>query len=145
MPRSMHALAIVAFATACAQTSQPSTTTAPVVSASASAAGSQAAEPPITASAPPSAAAEVPSAEAATGADARFRACQTDADCIAVPRAGCCRNGWKEAVAVTQQDAYAQANACTRTPRPICPMYIARDSRVARCDPQAHLCTMVRP
>jgi hypothetical protein len=61
-----------------------------------------------------------------------------------VPRAGCCDNGWKEAVAVSQKDAYAQANACTRT-RPICPMFKVRDRRVAYCEPQAHLCSMKEP
>ena len=76
---------------------------------------------------------------------AEFRRCRADADCVAVERAGCCHNGWKEAVAATQAEAYASANQCTRSPRPVCPMFRIRDPRVARCEAQTHLCTMVRP
>ena len=153
MPRSMHAFGIATLAAiACAQTSQPPpSTTAPVVSASV------AADPTVVASAAPPGVAPVPTpapttsqaVEAASGGDggagAQFRACKADADCVAVLREGCCHNGWKEAVAVSQTDAYRQANACTRSARPICPMYIARDARVARCDPQSRLCTMTQP
>jgi hypothetical protein len=80
-----------------------------------------------------------------TNVPAQYRACRSDADCVAVTRAGCCSNGWKEAVAVSQKDAYARDLACTTKPRPMCPMYIVNDARVAKCDPQAHLCTMVQP
>ena len=83
-------------------------------------------------------------ATAATGVGDQFRACQTDADCLAVPRAGCCDNGWKEAVAASQADAYAQANACTKQ-RPMCPMFKVRDRRVAYCEPQTRLCSMKQP
>jgi hypothetical protein len=78
------------------------------------------------------------------GVSAEFRGCRADADCIAVERAGCCHNGWKEAVAASQADAYANANPCTKSPRPVCPMFRIRDPRVARCEAQTHLCTMVR-
>lgn len=156
MLRSMHAVAFAMLTlVACAQTSQsPPTTTAPVVSASASvtpdptvvatapvAVSVSAAPAPAPASA---AAAEPTSGEPSAGVGTQFRACRSDRECVAVPRAGCCDNGWKEAVAASQKDAYAQANACTRQ-RPMCPMYRVRDRRVPYCDAQAHLCTMKQP
>jgi TolA-binding protein len=137
MLRSMHAVALALPAlVACAQTSQPPpTTTAPVVSASVSTSTSA----PVASVAP-----EPAPVPAATGVGDQFRSCQSDADCLAVPRAGCCDNGWKEAVAASQTDAYAQANACTRK-RPMCPMFKVRDRRVAYCEPQTHLCSMKQP
>jgi len=137
MLRSMPAVALALPAlVACAQTSQPPpTTTAPVVSATAAA--------PVVSVAPEPAPAPART-PAATGVGDQFRACQSDVDCLAVPRAGCCDNGWKEAVAASQADAYAQANACTRQ-RPICPMFKVRDRRVAYCEPQTHLCSMKQP
>jgi hypothetical protein len=133
----MHAVALALPALgACAQTSQPpSTTTAPVVSASVSTS---------TSATVASVAPEPAPTTAATGVGDQFRACQSDADCLAVPRAGCCDNGWKEAVAASQTDAYAQANACTRQ-RPVCPMFKVRDRRVAYCEPQTHLCSLKQP
>ena len=151
MPRSIHlawtgALLALALA-ACAQTSQqPAAVTAPTASAAAAEASTQAAsasEPPVAASAPE--AGPVGTTDGDGGLAAQFRSCGADADCVAVPRAGCCHNGWKEAVNATQKDAYEQAYACTRTPRPICPMYMVRDTRVARCNAQSHLCEMVKP
>jgi hypothetical protein len=152
MPRSIHATAPVVFLlTACAQ-SQPPSTTAPLTSASTT---SNSPEPIVAASAPPptpdtSLPSTPPVDEAGAvastpGVDPRFRACQADTDCVAVRRAGCCYNGWKEAVATSQADAYSQANACAKARRPPCPMYIVRDMRVARCDTATHLCTMVQP
>jgi hypothetical protein len=150
MLRSIHAAGLATLTVvACAQTSQPPTTTAPIVSASATpdptVAPSASAATPAPVPAPAaSAAMGLPAGDASTGDDAQFRACKADADCIAVPRPGCCNNGWKEAVAASQKDAYAQANACTRQ-HPICPMFRVRDQRVAYCEPQTHLCTMKQP
>jgi hypothetical protein len=159
MRRSTNAWGLVALlATACAQTSQPPGTTAPLASVGAAPAASSAAEPAVQAptspapSSVPAAAAPADTASAREGASggdggvsAQLRACRADADCVAVPRAGCCHNGWKEAVAVSQADAYRNGNPCTKSPRPICPMYMVRDPRVPRCDSQTHLCTLVRP
>jgi hypothetical protein len=64
---------------------------------------------------------------------------------VAVPRAGCCHNGWLEAVAASQKDAYANANACTMAKRPVCPMYIVKDERIAKCEAASHLCVLVKP
>jgi hypothetical protein len=83
-------------------------------------------------------------AEDDAGADPRFRACRTDADCAAVDRVGCCHNGWKEGVASLQKDAYARSFVCPEA-HPICPMYIVRDLRIPKCDERAHLCTMAPP
>jgi hypothetical protein len=78
------------------------------------------------------------------GAPARFRTCNGNADCIAVPRVGCCHNGWNEAVAVSQKDAYEASFVCPEA-HPICAMFIVRDARVPVCDPATHLCTLVSP
>jgi hypothetical protein len=76
------------------------------------------------------------------GAAARFRACSADVDCVAVPRVGCCHNGWNEAVAVTQKDAYAASFVCPEA-HPICAMFLVRDTRVPQCDGATHLCGLV--
>jgi hypothetical protein len=85
-------------------------------------------------------AADGPQAEGT--APARFRACTTDAECVAVPRVGCCHNGWNEAVAASQKDAYATSFTCP-DPHPMCVMMIVRDTRVPRCDGSTHLCGLV--
>jgi hypothetical protein len=152
MPRSILAavLAIALPLAACAQMSQsPTTVTAPTASSAEPKASATSATPEPQPSAAPSAAQPVesigPGAEVDAGAAAQFRGCAKDADCVAVPRAGCCHNGWKEAVAASQRDAYEKANACAITPRPVCPMYIVRDTRIAKCDAQSKLCVMVQP
>jgi hypothetical protein len=105
---------------------------------------------PSAASVPPDAAVEAPSNEAGpeetsdSGALAQFRACALDSECVAVNRVGCCHNGWKEAVASSQAEAYEKSFTCPQA-HPICPMYIVRDSRVPLCDNATHLCTMTRP
>src|SRR5882672_6915411 len=76
------------------------------------------------------------------GAPARFRACNADADCVAVPRVGCCHNGWNEAVAISQRDAYLASFVCPEA-HPICAMFLVRDARVPQCDGATHLCTLV--
>jgi hypothetical protein len=89
---------------------------------------------------PGSNATSVSHATAAT-APARFRACAADADCVAVPGVGCCQNGWNEAVAVSQKDAYAASFVCP-VAHPICAMVVVRDTRQPGCDAAMHLCTM---
>ena len=164
MPGSSLAAGFVALAlavAACAETSKspPSVTApsasdavpaptaaAPPVTASASAPAPVAsAAPTATTSAAPPMASAGPGGNTGTTVPAQYRACKGDADCVAVPRAGCCHNGWKEAVATSQKDAYARDFACPAGTRPICPMFIVRDMRVAKCDAAAHLCTMVQP
>jgi len=151
MPRSIL-IGLALTLVACARTSDnPPVVTAPVASGSpVPAAGSDAG----VASAPsaPSAVASASPAPAGDGmggpddadAGAQFRACQSDSDCVAVRRVGCCFNGWMAAVNATQKDAYAKSFTCP-TPRPMCPMFMVKDTRVPRCDAATHLCTMVRP
>jgi hypothetical protein len=89
-----------------------------------------------------SAPAPAPMGDGDAGAPARYRACKVDADCVAVPRVGCCHNGWNQAVATTQKSAYTASFTCPDT-HPICAMFIVRDTRTARCDATSHLCTLV--
>jgi len=159
MPRSTLALAfpsLVLFLVgvgACAKTSDnPPVVTAPVTSSVAQPAPTSPTPPsPANASATadagtsgPTSATSAPAAslDADAGAATAFQACQADSDCVAVPRVGCCHNGWKEAVNVAQKDAYAASFTCQT--RPLCPMYIIRDMRVPRCDLHTHLCGMVQ-
>ncbi len=76
------------------------------------------------------------------GPPAQFRACAADTDCIAVPRVGCCHNGWNEAVAASQKDAYAASFVCPQA-HPICAMFLIRDKRSPRCNEATHLCELV--
>jgi hypothetical protein len=97
---------------------------------------------PRAAAASSDASAPGPSEAVDAGAPARFRACVADTDCVAVPRVGCCHNGWNEAVALSQKDAYAASFVCPEA-HPICAMFIVRDTRVPVCDRTTHLCTLV--
>jgi hypothetical protein len=73
--------------------------------------------------------------------DSAFQGCSADADCVAVPQAGCCQNGWNQAVNASQTDAYAAAHSCTEAVA--CPQYVVNDTRVAECSHATHLCEMV--
>jgi hypothetical protein len=148
MPTTMHAVSLVTLVAlaSCNKTSENS----PMVTAPVGSSAPQASTPPPAPSAPPAPAASDetmmgPGPAEDNGADAgnaQYRACKQDGDCIAVPRVGCCSNGWLEAVSATQKDAYAKSFVCP-TPRPMCPMYIVHDTRTPKCDPATHLCTMV--
>lgn len=138
---------------ACAKTSDnPPVVTAPVTSSVSQPAPASptpgstadASTTPVTGTsgATPATAATSGTADADAGAATAFQACQVDSDCVAVPRVGCCHNGWKEAVNVAQKDAYAASFTCQT--RPLCPMYIIRDMRAPRCDLHTHLCGMVQ-
>jgi hypothetical protein len=151
MRTTMHAAAVAALVAlaACNKTSESSPlVTAPVSTTGAPQASTAQATTPPVASAPPASSDESMMGPGPAGDDspdagnAQYRACQQDADCVAVPRVGCCNNGWLEAVNVGQKDAYAKSFVCP-TPRPMCPMYIVHDTRTPKCDPGTHLCTMV--
>ncbi len=73
-----------------------------------------------------------------------FNACKTDADCVAVPRVGCCNNGWNQAVNKSEVDAYEQSFECPDQ-HPICPLYVVDDTRVALCNVGTQRCEMVQP
>ncbi len=129
--------------------SVPTTTTPPATTTSSAPAPTPA---PADAGSPDATTGPVASADASTppaappdaGAPDKFRACQVDTDCVAVDRVGCCRNGWKEAVAASQASAYGQSFKCPEA-NPICAMYQVHDTRVAECDGKTHQCTMVKP
>jgi len=148
----MHAVALFTLVAlgACNKTSENAPmVTAPVGSSAPSVASpSPSPTPPPAASAPPASSDETAIGpgpgddNAADAGNAQYRGCKQDSDCVAVPRVGCCNNGWLEAVASTQKDAYAKSFVCP-TPHPMCPMFIVRDTRTPRCDAGTHLCTMV--
>jgi hypothetical protein len=128
---------------ACAE-SAPAAVTAPVGPA---APATDSGAPPLDAASTLATAADPPrssgpSDQGDAGAPARFRACGADADCVAVPRVGCCHNGWNEAIAASRRDAYAASFTCPEA-HPICAMFIVHDTRKARCPAASHLCTLI--
>jgi hypothetical protein len=128
---------------ACAETPQSSgVVEAPVVPAAPAPSAPTTQVDPSTAADSGDASVSGPAGAVDAGAPARFRACNADADCVAVPRVGCCHNGWNEAVAVSQKDAYAASFVCAQA-HPICAMFLVRDARVPRCNASTHLCELV--
>ncbi len=71
-----------------------------------------------------------------------YLACAADADCMAVPRNGCCNNGYKEAVSATGAEAYKASFVCPE-PRPICPMFRIKDDRTPVCNSGTRTCELV--
>ena len=69
--------------------------------------------------------------------------CSVDDDCVAVPRGGCCSNGFNEAVNKRHTKAYENASKCKLSPRPMCPAMRINDTRVAQCDTAANKCAML--
>jgi len=83
--------------------------------------------------------------QAATAVDPAFTSCLSDFDCVAIPQAGCCHNGWLVAVSVGSVDDYDAANACTSQQPNICPQYVVNDTRVPSCDATSGACVLVQP
>jgi hypothetical protein len=75
--------------------------------------------------------------------DPAFTLCAFDSDCVAIPQAGCCSNGWLAAVNVDLVASYEAANACTQ--QTICPQYVVNDTRVAQCGNASLACELVAP
>ncbi len=75
-------------------------------------------------------------------ASVEYLACGSDSECVAVDRAGCCHNGYKDAVNKTRIAAYEQSNAC-QDKHTMCAMFIIKDDRVAACNTATHQCEMV--
>ncbi len=73
-----------------------------------------------------------------------FYSCQTDTDCVAVEKAGCCPNGFLVAVNQGEVKAYDTTFACTNPPA-ACPLFVVHDTRVAQCDFSTHQCQMIDP
>jgi hypothetical protein len=70
--------------------------------------------------------------------------CQADRDCVAVPKAGCCHNGYLEAINANQVELYNLIHACADSDA-ICPALQVHDTRVARCAPASHQCELRNP
>jgi hypothetical protein len=81
---------------------------------------------------------------ASTDGGPDFFACGSDLDCVAVPRAQCCPNGFMEAVNKDRVDAYRTSVTCDRRHR-MCPQYRVFDRRAAICGNISHRCEMVMP
>jgi hypothetical protein len=114
-----------------------------VLDAGAAATTAASAEVPTPApTAPPAAS----SASANAGGDANpdFFACNTDSDCTAVAKVGCCQNGYLEAVNKQSASAYRASFVCGQK-RPICPMYRITDKRLPVCGSTSHKCELLRP
>jgi hypothetical protein len=73
-----------------------------------------------------------------------FYSCTRDSDCVAVPKVGCCHNGYLEAVNANRADAYESSFVCDQT-APICPNFYIKDARVAECSNVSHKCEMIDP
>ncbi|MGO8992520.1 MAG: hypothetical protein ACLQVI_04285 [Polyangiaceae bacterium] len=72
-----------------------------------------------------------------------YYSCSVDSDCVAVPRAGCCPTGHKEAVNKQSVDAYKASVVCEG--RRMCPQYRVLDRRLPFCSNDSHKCEMVQP
>lgn len=70
-----------------------------------------------------------------------YLTCADDSECVAVPRAGCCNNGIKDAVNKDRIAAYREAKKCTNR-NVICPQFIVDDQRPAKCNRSSHQCEM---
>lgn len=67
--------------------------------------------------------------------------CQKDSDCLAVPAATCCDNGWHTAVNREEVERYWTLFACDEE-RPSCPRVQVQDARDAGCNLTTHKCEM---
>ena len=76
--------------------------------------------------------------------DPALLACHADADCVTVRKNACCNHGELEAVAATKVDAYKASFTC-QMKHVICPQFLRRDTRVAKCDSSAGRCQLVAP
>jgi hypothetical protein len=83
-------------------------------------------------------------AAAASDGGPDFYSCAVDSDCVAVPKATCCPNGFLEAVNKQSVDAYKGSAVCEKRRR-ICPQFRVMDRRVALCGNESHKCEMVQP
>jgi hypothetical protein len=70
-----------------------------------------------------------------------WEACNTDKDCVAVPRVGCCQNGYNEAVNVNHTAEYQASFTCMS--KMMCPLFFINDTRQAECNTGTKKCEMV--
>ena len=88
--------------------------------------------------------ADLDHADAGAGLDASpdFYACAVDSDCVAVPKVGCCTNGYKEALNAKFVDAYKASFICP-APNQACPHIMVNDTREPECNREEHSCELV--
>ena len=98
----------------------------------------------VAASDPPPTPTATPSAASAGDAGADFYSCAMDSDCVAVPKATCCPNGYLEAVNKQSVEAYRSSVVCERRHR-VCPQFRVLDRRQALCGNESHKCEMTQP
>jgi hypothetical protein len=78
---------------------------------------------------------------------ATYDVCQSDSDCVAISKGGCCPNGWDVAVNKTKVTQYENATKC-ENPHQVCPLYVILDTRVPQCQAgktSVKHCQMVKP
>jgi hypothetical protein len=80
--------------------------------------------------------------DGATAPPPEFYACKVDSDCVAVPKVGCCNNGYKEAVNAKSTDAYAKSFVCP-TPNAMCAQFLVNDNRAPECSAETGKCELV--
>jgi hypothetical protein len=69
--------------------------------------------------------------------------CTYDSDCVAVPKSGCCDNGFMEAVNQASVEAYKVSFTCAT--KQVCPLFRIVDNRAPHCTRDTHKCELVRP
>jgi len=70
-----------------------------------------------------------------------FATCSADADCVSVPKVGCCQNGWKAAVNKDEVGAYEASFHCPVT-GPICIQILVVDRRKPQCNFESRRCEL---
>ncbi len=81
-------------------------------------------------------------ADGGINASPEFYACTVDSDCVAVPKVGCCANGYKEALNAKFVDAYKASFICP-APNLACPDIMVNDTREPECNGEVHSCGLV--
>lgn len=70
--------------------------------------------------------------------------CKLDTDCVAVPKAGCCDNGWREAVNKSEVETYESLHTCAEA-SPVCSHLQVHDTRIAVCSNATQRCELIAP
>ncbi|CAN5876255.1 hypothetical protein BH11MYX4_BH11MYX4_55300 [soil metagenome] len=75
---------------------------------------------------------------------AKFSACKTDGDCVAVATPACCPTGLKSAVNKDKVAAFEKDNACKLHVQ-ACTKLVILETRIAECNAGTKKCEMIKP